>query len=390
MSIIYSAPFVLTLNNGILQEGSVEVVENRIAEVGRRSSLRRKYPRVREIYFERCVLMPGLINAHTHLEDGLFRGTLPAAGDRHAWALSVRVQKDEKGIEPFVNEVHLGALELLNRGVTSVMDSSLTGAAFRVLQNEKIRSVVFLECAGPDPSGDSLDAALSRADGFMANDRAGWGISPFAPPGLDAGTFLRCLKYAEDQKVMITVHPAGPEPAEGGEPDREEGWVTQLIDRRLLRRGMLLVHGYRVHEREITALARMDASVVLCPSAELKARPGALPVVPVFKYLAKKVNLCLGTESPALSESLDLFEEMYLLKRLHPALKSETILETAACGGARAMGMGGLLGRVRPGFLADLVAVEVAHSPACDLHDELVLEDHAVRFVLVDGREVLV
>jgi len=387
---IYSASFLVTMHKGVIENGSVYVSENRIIDVGKRENLLKKFPHARETRLNRCVLMPGLINSHTHLEEGRYRGLLKDFGHCEEWLKALRPKKRGASPETFMNDVHLGALESLHAGVTTLIDSSATGASFNVLQNEKIRSIVHLEffMDPDDKQEDLLHSTLARAEGFMSNELSGWGISPYPEPCLSELEFRRVTTYAEEQGVPLLMH-AGPdhEPLPG--THKNESALAFLSRRKMVKKGMRLIHGRHIEDREIEMLGKSAISLVLCPSSHLKSIPGSQPLFPVLKLLKKGVNLCLGTESPALSESLDLFEEMYLLKRLYPVLKIETILGMAMGAGARAIGKPGLLGQIRSGFLADLVAIELSHSPQCDLLDEVVLEDHEIRFVMVDGREVL-
>jgi cytosine/adenosine deaminase-related metal-dependent hydrolase len=150
---------------------------------------------------------------------------------------------------------------------------------------------------------------------------------------------------------------------------------------------MILVHANFITEADVRQLAKRHASVVVCPRSHFRFQLGRLPVTDCLKY---GVNVCLGTESLASADSLDMFEELYCLKRMLPKLTNEAILTMAVTGGARAAGLSGVLGQIRPGFLADVIGVQLTHDCGSDVLEELLTEDHDIRLALVDGKEVLI
>jgi cytosine/adenosine deaminase-related metal-dependent hydrolase len=404
---LYSAPYIITLHRGIIEEGAIRVIDNKIAEAGRRDVLKKKHGTEREIHFDRCVLLPGLINGHAHLEHGGLRSALQPSVSFALWLAHLLRKKEVRELSDLNGAVHLGALECLHTGTTTVFDVTGSGASFQVLASEKIRSLIFLEFyqGSLKTEAEQFSATLARAEGFIASALCSWGVSPHSPYLASPALFRQCLDYAAEQKVPVLTHAVRSSEewmlfSEGRGPladflrgrrgllaeDETGGPVANMLRNKLLVDNMLLVHGQFVHEEDIPALARARTSVVVCPRSSLKAGTGQLPVV---RYLEKGVNVCLGTESLAVSESLDMFEEMYCLKSLIPSLSSEDILVLTILGGAKAFGLSGALGQIRPGFLADVVGVELSHQPGCDLYDEIVQEDHEVRFVLVDGKEVL-
>lgn len=364
---LYSAPILLPLYGEPLREGAVRIEDRRISDAGKRDVLKRKYPADEERRLDDMVLMPGLINAHSHLEDGGLRDRL-AFSSRPGAPLQDYLDKKKTvtALEGY-NFAHLGVLESLKNGTTTLLDVSSTGASFQVLFNERLRSIIFLEFpeAAGDAAGPVFSETLAKAGGFMANDVSNWGVAlPSAGPLIQL-----CLAYADEQNVFALSH----------------GGSLALAPEALLRR-TLFVPGPCPAEDELKRLARAGATIVICPGSYLRSGEGPLPLK---RLLESGVNLCLGTESLALSESLDLFEEMYCLKKLFPELSSKALLRMTVQGGARAMGLQGVLGQIRPGFLADLIGVRTHSFDPDFIHDTLILEDVEVRFVMVNGREVL-
>ena len=371
---IYSAPILLTLYGDALRDGAVRVSDRRIVDAGKRDVLKRKYPSEEERHFEGTALMPGLINGHTHLEDGFLRQRLPYSGNPSDWVRAYQEKKRELSTAEGMNFAHLGVLESLNNGTTTILDVSSTGASFQVLFNERVRSVIFLEFlpAPRETEETAFNRTLSKAEGFMANELSNWGVALHPPGGAGAGLFRRCAAYAREQNVFTLCHALGaPGPWAPGHP---------------LPRKTVVIHGPSPGEEDLTRLSEAAATVVLCPRSFMRFREGPFPL---RRLLESGVNVCLGTESLALSDSLDMFEEMYWLKRLVPELSGRAILRLVVHGGARAMGLQGVLGQIRPGFLADIIGVRVNTLDPDFICDALVTEEVEIRFVMVNGREVL-
>jgi cytosine/adenosine deaminase-related metal-dependent hydrolase len=113
------------------------------------------------------------------------------------------------------------------------------------------------------------------------------------------------------------------------------------------------------------------------------------PAFPYGALMEAGVNLCLGTDSLASNETLNMFDEMSEFQKAHPDVPARDILAMATRNGAAALGLGGELGVIRPGALADFIAIQLRHHPECDLHEEIVGEAHEVTLVVVDGEEVV-
>jgi 5-methylthioadenosine/S-adenosylhomocysteine deaminase len=371
---IYSAPVLVTFHGDAFRDGAVRVQDRRIVDAGKREVLRRKYPSEEERHFEEAALMPGLINGHTHLEDGFFRHRLPYAAHYASFREVYREKKFGLSAEEGMDAVHLGVLESLKNGTTTLLDMSGTGASFHVLFNERIRSVIFLEFqhdAG-EPDGSVFSRTLLKAEGFMANELSNWGVALHPSAAAGADLIRQCASYAREQNVFTLCHA----------PGSSGGWSGECP----LPERAMVVYGGLENEEDLKALAMSRATVVICPRSFMRFREGAFPLK---RLLESGVNVCLGTESLALSDSLDMFEEMYALTRLVPGLSSRTVLSLAIHGGARAMGLQGVLGQIRPGFLADLIGVRCATLDPDFICDALVMEEVEVRFVMVNGREVL-
>ncbi|HLP40302.1 MAG TPA: amidohydrolase family protein, partial [Fibrobacteria bacterium] len=162
--------------------------------------------------------------------------------------------------------------------------------------------------------------------------------------------------------------------------------IRWLRARGALPRRSLLVHCNAADQEEARILTATETSVVHCPRS--RAFFGhAMP--PLDFYREEGVNLCLGTDSLASNEGLNLFDEMATFHEEHPEVPARDILAMATRNPAAALGLGNELGVLRPGALADLIAIPLRHHPERDLHEEIVEETRDVVMVVVDGEEVV-
>ena len=169
-------------------------------------------------------------------------------------------------------------------------------------------------------------------------------------------------------------------------PTRGESPIGFLARHRLIPKGSLFAHCNHADPADIGILAATETSVVHCPRSRAFFGHGGFPME---AFRAAGVNLCLGTDSLASNEGLSLFDEMAEFKREHTGAEGRDILAMATVNGARALGLSGELGVLKPGAAADLIAVALRHHPELDLYEEIVGEARDVLLVVVGGDEVV-
>ena len=405
--------------------GGVRVSGDRIAEVGTRETLRPgPGEEVRE--FPDGVLMPGLINAHCHLELGMARGLLPRGEPFPLWVSRLRKSLEGSGAEQYREASRLGALECLKNGTTTVVDVGNSGQVAAVLAELPLRSFPYLELIGLDPrvAADRLGqgsvwlAGLEKTAGLEDTTArpADPGPDPLTRPGVTCHAPYSCspelLRFVAGADGLregpFTLHAAESAEelamfAEGkgallefcrrifpglAWPERGPGAgpIRFLHARGALPRGSLLAHCNAADEGEIRILVDTEASVVHCP---LSRAFFGHPLPPIGRYRAAGVNLCLGTDSLASNEGINMFDEMAAFRTHFPDIPARDILAMATRNGARALGFGNRLGVLRAGALADFIVVALRHHPENDLHEEIVSEARDVVHVVVGGREVV-
>jgi cytosine/adenosine deaminase-related metal-dependent hydrolase len=396
-------------------DADVLVEQGRIVALERRSSERgRKAPHRGSTVLD-CrghVIMPGLVQAHVHLCQTLFRGLaddlpLEAWLTRRVWPLEAAHTPDS-----VYWSAMLGGAELLLGGTTAILDMETvrhTEAAFTALEEIGLRATAgkCLMDSGLAPAElrEPTDRALQEAADLCArwhgaaHGRLRYCFAPRFAPAC-TGPLLRAVSDAAERAGAVIHTHAAETPLELETVQRETGLteLAYLDSVGIAGPRAALAHCIWVDKDGNDRLARQQTNVVHCPSSNLKLGSGAAPVP---EMLAAGCRVALGADGAACNNRLDAFEEMRLAAliqkpRLGPdALPAGQVVELATLGGARALGLAGEIGSIELGKRADLVAVDLsgAHTQpeSADLPSRLVYSARAadVRHVIVDGRIVV-
>lgn len=366
---ILSADWVLPVEGAPIENGALAIREGRIEAVGTASELGEGER------FEGAAIVPGFVNAHTHLEYAVYAGF----GDGLAFGpwLALHIERKARiGWEEFVDIARLGAAECLRSGVTTVADASFSGAGAVAAGDLGLRALVGLEVFGADPA--RLEAVEERRRELEAQveGEVTLGISPHAPYSVSAGLYRAALAggglaithVAEsDDELAYLLRGEGPiarvseiEPP-GTTP------VRHLAAEGVLGPSLLAAHCVKVDAEEIALLAEHDVPVAHCPRSNALLGCG---IAPLAELRAAGLRVGLGTDSPASTPSFDLFDELraaVFAARARAgspdALSASDALELATLGSASALGLDAEIGSLAPGKRADLTVVSLAGSP---------------------------
>jgi len=389
----------------------VMVREGRIATVGKGE---RPSTRLQVRDCSGCLVMPGLIQAHVHLCQTLFRGL---ADDlrledwlvRRIWPLEAAHTE-----ETVYWSAMLGAAELLLGGTTAILDMETvrhTGAAFQALEQIGIRAAVGKCLMDAHPEGaplelaESTDNALAEAEALakLWHNRAGGRLQVcFAPRFVPScsGPLLRAASdLAERFNAQLHTH-AAETIVERETVLRTTGLeeIAYLDSVGISGPRAALAHCVWVDAHETARLARQGTTVVHCPSSNLKLASG---VAKIPELLAAGCRVAIGADGAPCNNRLDVFAEMRLAALIQKprlgadALPAGRVLELATLGGARALGLEAELGSITPGKRADLLVLDLREP---HLHptigDPVSLVVYAacasdVRDVFVDGKPVV-
>lgn len=391
---LYRAAFVLPVTSPPIRDGFVAVREGVITAVGP-ASKRPSGPGVPEIDLGAAILMPGFVNAHTHLELSHLEGAVP--GDRGfvTWIEDQLRVRAGRSADDILAAIHKAIATMQAGGTVAVADVSNSLAAVDPLKESALHALVLHEVLGFDP--DKARTVMEQTKTTRASARA----------SLDANAHGRVRPQAAAARIRIEVaahapHSISPELFEllmedGGvrsihvaESQSEDDFLRdgggdwrEFLDRRvgpvgfkapgitpvryldglgLLTPGLLAVHCVRVDADDAKLLAARGAVAVLCPRSNAFLGNG---VPPLALLLGSGVALALGTDSLASCPSLDVLEDARLLARKFPRVPRAAILHALTRGGALALGFEGL-GEIRLGALAKFAVLPFEGAPPAD------------------------
>lgn len=376
----------------VLENAALAVRQGRIVAVLPVTEMRQRYQAATTSQLRHHVLIPGLINLHTHAAMALMRGL---ADDRpllewleqHIWPAEEHMVS-----HAFVREgTLLGCTEMLAGGITCFNDMYFYPlAAAEAVGRAGIRAclgLVILEFATTyaTDADDYLRKGLEAHDSLRGYARITTALAPHAPYTISNRTFAKVLTYAEQLGINIHLHLQETE-QEILQSEAQHGLrpLQRLASLGLLAPNLVAAHCVHLTNREIEMLSHHGCHVVHCPTSNLKLGSG---IAPVSQMLATGINVGLGTDGAASNNRLDLFAEMRLAALLAKSsgdaacLPAAEVLEMATLNGARALGLECDIGSIEPGKLADLVAVDFSTPEMQPCYDPL------SHLIYVAGRE---
>ena len=386
---IIRARVVLPISRPPIENGAVCLTGNRIISVGRWRDLSDLHPaNVQDL--GDVALLPGLVNAHCHLDYTSMAGQLPPTKGFVDWLKLITASKGGCTYSDFAESWVAGAKMLLRTGVTTVADIEMVPELLpEVWTATPLRVFSFLEMTGVKsrrPPVEIMREAMERISSLPIG-RSRLGISPHAPYSTTPELLRLAAETARRHDLRVVTHV--------GESDQEFemfmhgrgemfDWISrsgrdmsdcafgspvQHMERHgALGNNLLAVHVNYLAPGDATLLGKHDVSVVHCPRSHAYFRHRRFP----FADLASAgVNICLGTDSlastyktPKQIVELNLFDEMRALAASTPDLAPEKILQMATINGAQALGMKGQIGELSPEAFADLIAIPYAGNIA--------------------------
>lgn len=408
---LFAADWVLPVASSPIAEGAVLTEGATITRVGRARDLRAAgVDQVVEL--AGCLLMPGLVNAHTHLELSFLKGRLRPAESFAAWVEALVGELLGTEEAEFAEAVRSGLVEGLESGITAVGDISRTGLSWPLLAEAGLKGTVFLELLGFHPVMEreelsKFSAALEGMGAQQATARR-VGITPHAPYSTSPRLYREASRLARQNGLPVALHVA--ETLEEELFVREaQGPFREMLERFGLwsgeftpqgcssvaylgqlgvLQGALAVHCNTVDDQDISALKAAGARVAFCPGSN--AWFGRSPRHRLPKLLEAGVGCALGTDSLASNSRLDLLAEMGICAEAHPELDLSAVLRLATLGAAEAIGLAEFCGSLEAGKAADLVALRLPAAHAEEPLEWVVSEatGQDVALVMVDGAPV--
>jgi 5-methylthioadenosine/S-adenosylhomocysteine deaminase len=367
-----------------------------------------------EVDLGHAILIPGLVDAHCHLEWSL-TGGLVEDGDFTTWLGELLELTPRMRPEDHATATLLGALRCIEHGTTTVADSGPTGAGAAALREAGLRGAVHVEAFGRQTGGAARDAAAVVATRVAELDEQAGplvqvGVSPHAPytvgPELWAALTARgdladrpWATHLAESPVESRLLASGDGPLaelfarRGSTPGRWQGSgspVARLHAGGALRAGLVAAHCVQLEAHDAARLREAGVAVAHCPVSNHRLRCGRLPIASLRDH---GVIIGLGTDSPASAGDYDLRAEARACAETHgdtAPLRADELLRLATLGGAEALGLARRIGTIEPGKRADLVAVTpLPGTSRADPSAAALAAAAAVTLVMVDGLTVM-
>lgn len=425
MTTLYCARWVLPISSPRIADGAIAVEGEQIIAVGSRAALARQFPQATVREFAESAIIPGLINAHSHLELTAMRGLLEKEeNDFFAWLKKLTIARLERMTpDDLYVSAAWGACEAVRAGVTCVADASDSAfESMNALRKVGLRGLVFQESFGPDPrlaqeNFEKLRAKVARLR-EVETSLVKCGVSPHAPYTVCAPQLELISRFAIENSLPLMMHAAettkevlllrdGIGPFADGLKSRDIEWtapgvstIQYLNDHGVLGARPLLAHCIHIDDADIETMRQTETRVAHCPKSNAKLGHGRAPVA---KLLDKGIGVGLGSDSVASNNTCDLLEEArfaLLLARSTAVaenwgrrLSPDEFLRTATLGGAWALGLEGQIGEIRLGLQADFAVVSLDHPHQVPLYnpaDTLIFASSGrdVTLTVVAGKEI--
>jgi len=398
------AKYVLPMNQPPIEDGAVTIVNDIISAVGTFQELSRSHEG-ESIDLGDATILPGLINSHCHLDYSMMIGQIPFKNNFTEWIAHLVEAKRKTSSQHFLTSISSGLSQLLESGTTTVVNTESFPELIRDVPVTPMRVWWCPELIDFDRTRQPLEIIETAVHCLEAlgSSNAGFGLSPHAPYTASRSLYRRTYQVARQSNWLISTHIA-----ESSEEDdmfrrgtgsmydyfrrlgrdmsdcKHSGPVQLLADVGILGRTCLAIHANYLTPPEIRLLAHSGTHVVHCPKTHRFFHRG----IPILEKLwAEGINVCLGTDSLASNNTLNMFDEMQELAVVFTHLAPSKILEMTTSCSAKALGMSGKLGKLVPGAYADIIAVE-PDGPVADPYEAALYGKTPVCFSMIGGKIV--
>lgn len=389
-----TARWVFPVSGPPLAEGVVTIAGERIVSVEPRAK------QAIDVDLGEVAVLPGLVNAHTHLDLSGLRGQCPPSSDFTGWLRQVIAHRRGTTPEQIEVDIRGGLAESLRHGTTLLGDISAGGCSWPILANAPLRSIVFYELLGLTKPRATVayKAAWAWVGAQPAIEHCRPGVSPHAPYSvhvsmLTDAALLACryqcplaIHLAESREELeLLRHHRGPfvpflEQLGVWDPAGLVGHPEAVLSVAVIRIPTLFIHGnYLAPSADIPG----NSTVVYCPRTH--AAFGHAPH-PFRQFLERGVRVALGTDSLASNPDLSVLAELRHVHRHHPDVPGEVLLRMATLSGAEALGWADETGSLDAGKSADLVVVPLSPGTSGDPYQRLLESDLPVQRVLCRGQ----
>lgn len=397
---------VLTMDakNRIIENGTVVIKENKIIAVGG-PELTKDYQAPKVLNVEGDIVMPGLINTHTHASMTVFRSLADDVPDRlHRYIFPLESKMVSR--EMVRVGANLANVEMIKGGVTTYVDmyyfedevaKTVDKIGLRAVLGE---SVIQFPVADAQNADEGIQYAVNFINQYKDHPRITPAFAPHAPYTNSTEHLQQISKLSQELNVPVMIHLA--------ETDREQEEIAKrtggkspvqyMADIGALNNKVIAAHAIMVNEQDMDLLKKFDVGVAHNISANTKSAKG---VAPVTTMLEKGIRVGLGTDGPMSSNTLTTLNELNLVGKIHKlenkdraAMPPLTVVELATKGSAKVLHMEDKLGSLEAGKLADIIVIDTKSPnmvPMYSPYAALVYGANGanVRHTIVDGKVLM-
>ena len=396
---------VLTMNSDrdIIEAGAVVIRGNKIVAVGS-NDLAAAYSAPRTIDARGGIIMPGMINTHTHASMTVFRSLaddVPNRLRRYIFPLENKMVSEEMS---YLGALH-GSIEMAKAGVTTVVDMYLfEESAARAVKDIGLRGIMTQNIIKyPTADGENaqakIDLAVAFVESYIDDELITPGFGPHAPHTVNKTDLETIRDLSEKYDVPVSMHVAETEKEFDEFIEKHDMTPVEYLDSiGLLNDRFIAAHAIFVTESDIALMKKRDIGVAHNMVANIKSAKGVSPALLMHD---QGLRVGLGTDGPMSGNTLDIIGQMGYVAKLHKlenkdrsVMPPQKVVEMATLGGARAIHREAELGSLEEGKLADIVIIEVQSAnmvPIYNPYSALVYSANAnnVDTVIVNG-EIIV
>ncbi len=398
-----SSDIVLPISKNPLLNTAIIISEGKIIDIIPQKTVPKKYPSLKEISLGKGILMPGFVNAHTHLELGWIKQKIGPFKDFTGWLEHIiKAKKEDVEIEDIERSVKEGLYTLIKCGITTVAEISSYGETDqKLLKDSKIRSIVFKEIL--DSNASQLDMDTFKTPPSLQE------IRPFlhAPYSCSPELIQNIMRMVIKKGIPISMHIAeSPEEVEfvRGSPNLIEKKIYPLIGKEVFKRPKAItpfeyikkcididlckltcVHMVHVDKNEVKEIKEKEIGIVLCPRSNIYLKVGEPPI----NHYQQIERIGIGTDGLSSNSNLNFFEEMksfyYTARKKGVKNPAQFTVYAATLGGAKALFIDHYTGSIDIGKKADLIFIEINDIYSTPYNSVIFSTEKDVKLSIVEG-----
>lgn len=403
--VIIKADYILPIITPPIRNGAIYIKDGVIIECGAYSKISGLDKRVMEL--KNVCLLPGFVNAHTHLELTSLKDKIPYRGSFIQWIREIIEAKKDWNEKNYIDSLKLGIKQLITSGATTVADITTSGLSPQVLSTSNLRCRIYKEITGFKSAMISqVIASLKQyLSNFQPTNLIDFGLAPHSPYSVNPKLLIELSNLANNNNLSLSIHIAeAKEEIEflmKGRGDAvnllkelnvwDNSWKPQgltpvkyLNSLNILNSNIIGVHLNYIDDEEIAILKEKRVGVVHCPKSHKFFKREDFPIQ---KLINKGIIVALGTDSLASNDTLSMLEEMKELKKRYKNLSAETILKLATINGAKVLKLDDKIGTLQSDKKADIIGISIPNDLSKErLYDFIVEDGEEVIINIVDGK----